>query len=187
VWGGTRFREEDVLEHDVRAAIYQHVQQHVGASLKEITDALGLSTTNAVWHLRKLEERGLVRGRKSNGAKVYYPTAGGVQARNLSVAGAALMNANARAVLAFIQEHPGVHQREVGRHLDVNHGTVRWHLKKLRNAELLEERRSGGATSYHATPLGMDALRAAAARHAAQPAAQGQVAPQPTAQATPPS
>lgn len=170
VWGGTRFRgTEEILEHEVRSKIYAYVQQHVGASLKEITDHLGLSTTNAVWHLRKLEDGGLVRGRKFNGSKIYYPTAGGVQARNLSIAGAALNNGNARAILAFVEAHPGVHQREVARTLDVNHGTVRWHLRKLRDAELLEERRSGDSAAYHVTSLGGEALRLLAQRAAQAP------------------
>jgi DNA-binding transcriptional ArsR family regulator len=177
VWGGTRFREPDVLDHEVRCAIYRYVQEHVGASLKEITESLQLSTTNAVWHLRKLEEGGLVRGRKFNGAKVYYPTAGGVQARNLSIAGAALASDNARDILRFVLEHPGVHQREVGRLLNVNHGTVRWHLKKLRKAELLEERRTGGTATYHTTDLGEEALRVVAARAQAQPAPVVQAVP----------
>lgn len=165
VWGVTRFRDtEEVLRHEIRSKIYRYVQDHVGASLKDITEALGLSTTNAVWHLRKLEDTGLLRGRKVNGAKVYYPTSGGVHARDLSVAGAALTSGNARAILDVIARHPGVHQREVARLLAINHGTVRWHLQKLRNAALLEERRAGAATSYHVTALGTEALRAVGAR-----------------------
>lgn len=165
VWGGTRFRStEDVLQHELRGKIYRYVEEHVGASLKDITEHLGLSTTNAVWHLRKLEDSGLVRGRKFNGAKVYYPTSGGVHARNLSLAGAALTSGNARTILEFVARHPGVHQREVARLLAVNHGTVRWHLKKLRDAELLEERRTGAHAAYHVTTLGTEALRAQAAR-----------------------
>lgn len=173
VWMGTRFRStEEVLQHELRSKIYRYVEEHVGASLKDITEALGLSTTNAVWHLRKLEDSGLVRGRKFNGAKVYYPTSGGVQARNLSLAGAALTSGNARSILEFVARHPGVHQREVARLLVVNHGTVRWHLKKLRDAELLEERRTGAHAVYHVTTLGQEALRALAARSPA-PASAG--------------
>ncbi|MCA1814192.1 MAG: winged helix-turn-helix transcriptional regulator [Halobacteriales archaeon] len=157
---GTRFRDgEELLQHDVRSGIYAYVQEHVGASLKDITESQGLSTTNAVWHLRKLEEGGLVRGKKCNGAKVYYPTSGGAMARDLSLAGAALTSGNAKRILAFVAEHPGVHQREVARLLGVNHGTVRWHLKKLRMAELLEERRIGASATYHLSPLGEVALR----------------------------
>ena len=165
LWLGTRFRDtEDILRHDVRSKLYAYIQAHVGASLKEVTDDLALSTTNAVWHLRKLEEAGLVRSRKFNGAKVYYPTSGGVAARDLSIAGAALTNGNARTIMQFVQEHPGVHQREVARLLAVNHGTVRWHLKKLLAAGLLEEERLPGSTSYRVTGLGADALRMLRAR-----------------------
>jgi len=159
--GGTRFlRPEDALQSGVRGRIYEYLRARRGANLKQLTEDLDLSTTNAVWHLRKLEGTGLVRSRKFNGLKVYYLTEGGVEARDLTLSAAALANENARAIFDFVLENPRIHQREIARALSVNHGTVRWHLKKLCLAGLLSEVRAGRVSLYEPTTAGYAAAKA---------------------------
>ena len=166
VYGGTRFlNREDVLGNPVRKQIYDYLTSRVGANLKQITDDLGLTTTNAIWHLRKLEDADLVRSKRFNGYKLFYPTEGGVDARNLTLSMTALQNDNAQEVFEFVVAHPGAHQREIARALSVNHGTVRWHLKKLRSADLLTEARQGKVSTYYPTPMGLEALQGVTARH----------------------
>jgi len=158
--GGARFiTKDEVLENDVRASIYNYLRAKVGANLKSITDDLHLTTTNAIWHLRKLEDAGLIHSRRFNGYKVFYPAEGGVAARRLSLSVTALNNENAQRVFEYVVANPGAHQREIARILGVNHGTVRWHLKKLRRAELLTEVRRGKTSAYYATDVGVEALQ----------------------------
>ncbi len=159
VYAGTRFTtREEVLANPVRVKIYAHVREKIGANLKQITDDLGLTTTNAIWHLRKLEDANLVHSRRFNGYKVFYPAEGGVAARRLSLSVTALTNDNAQSVFEYVIANPGTHQREIARALEVNHGTVRWHLRKLRRAELLTEVRRGKTSAYFATEMGVAAL-----------------------------
>jgi len=158
--GGARFvTPAEVLENDVRQGIYAYLKQSVGANLKQVTDDLHLTTTNAIWHLRKLEEAGLIHSKRFNGYKVFYPAEGGIEARRLSLGKTALANANAQEVFEHVVSHPGTHQREIARALGVNHGTVRWHLKKLMDAELIVEARKGKASAYAPTAMGMAALQ----------------------------
>jgi predicted transcriptional regulator len=158
--GGARFvTPAEVLANDVRKGIYGYLKDRTGANLKQVTDDLRLTTTNAIWHLRKLEEAGLVNSRRFNGYKVFYPAEGGVEARRLSLGKTALANENAQEVFEHVAANPGIHQREIARALGVNHGTVRWHLKKLLSAELIVETRRGKASAYEPTPMGLAALR----------------------------
>ncbi|HEX2021315.1 MAG TPA: helix-turn-helix domain-containing protein [Candidatus Thermoplasmatota archaeon] len=158
--GGARFvTPAEVLANDVRQGIYGYLKDRVGANLKQITDDLSLTTTNAIWHLRKLEEAGLIHSRRFNGYKVFYPAEGGIEARRLSLGKTALANAHAQEVFEHVVSHPGTHQREIARALGVNHGTVRWHLKKLMSAEMIVESRKGKASAYEPTPIGLAALR----------------------------
>lgn len=171
--GGARFvTPAEVLENDVRQGIYAYLKQSVGANLKQVTDDLHLTTTNAIWHLRKLEEAGLIHSKRFNGYKVFYPAEGGIEARRLSLGKTALANANAQEVFEHVVANPGTHQREIARALGVNHGTVRWHLKKLMDAELIVEARKGKASAYAPTPMGLAALEQVRAAHtpAAAPA-----------------
>ena len=158
--GGARFvTPAEVLQNDVRQGIYAYLKTSVGANLKQLTDDLHLTTTNAIWHLRKLEEAGLIHSKRFNGYKVFYPAEGGIEARRLSLGKTALANDNAQEVFQHVVAHPGTHQREIARALGVNHGTVRWHLKKLMDAELIVETRKGKASSYEPTQMGLQALR----------------------------
>jgi predicted transcriptional regulator len=158
LYGGARLvSDQELLENDTREAIYRYLESEVGANLKELTDALDLTTTNAIWHLRKLEEGDLVRSDKFNGYRVFYPAEGGKKAKQLTISKAALSNENARAIFEYITANPGAHQRKIARALDVNHGTVRWHLKKLRKADLLEEVDAGRSSEYFPTEVGEEA------------------------------
>lgn len=164
-FGGARFvTPAEVLQNDVRQRIFAYLRERVGANLKQLTDDLHLTTTNAIWHLRKLEEAGLIHSRRFNGYKVFYPAEGGVEARKMSLGKTALANDNAQEVFEHVVANPGTHQREIARALGVNHGTVRWHLKKLMHAELIVETRRGKASAYEPTPIGLSALREVEAR-----------------------
>ncbi len=158
-FGGARFvTPAEVLRNPVRQGIHKYLKNGVGANLKQLTDDLGLTTTNAIWHLRKLEDSGLIHSRRFNGYKVFYIAEGGIEARRMSLSVTALTNANAQEVFEYVMSHPGTHQREIARALTVNHGTVRWHLKKLMLAELIDETRRGKTSAYFATDNGIAAL-----------------------------
>lgn len=166
-FGGARFvTPAEVLQNDVRQRIFHYLKARVGANLKQVTDDLELTTTNAIWHLRKLEEAGLIHSKRFNGYKVFYPAEGGIEARRMSLGKTALANGNAQEVFEHVVANPGTHQREIARALGVNHGTVRWHLKKLMLAELIVEARIGKASVYEPTPMGLSALRELSAQRA---------------------
>jgi len=156
---GTRFvNSENVLQNDARRAIFDYIKANPGCHLRETAGALNLSTTNVLWHLRKLEESNLVHGKKLEGYKVFYPVEGGIEAKRMGLALAVLRNDNAIQVLAVIARSPSVHQREIARILGVNHGTVRWHLKKLGLVQLVLEVRKGAVSQYYISALGLQAL-----------------------------
>lgn len=169
---GTRFvNSENVLENDARRSIFEYIKTNPGCHLRETAGALQLSTTNVLWHLRKLEESNLVSSKKLEGYKVFYPVEGGVEAKRMGLALAVLRNPNARQILGIIARTPGVHQREIARLLMVNHGTVRWHLKKLGIVQLVLEVKKGAVSMYYVSALGLQALERVEARPAqtAQP------------------
>ena len=171
---GTRFvNSENVLENDARRSIFEYIKTNPGCHLRETAGALQLSTTNVLWHLRKLEESNLVGSKKLEGYKVFYTVEGGVEAKRMGLALAVLRNPNARHILGIIARTPGVHQREIARLLTVNHGTVRWHLKKLGIVSLVLEVKKGAVSMYYVSALGLHALERVETRPAqvAQPPA----------------
>ena len=166
--GGARFvNAENVLENDARKQIFEYIQAHPGVHLRAAAQNLSLSTTNVLWHLRKLEQANLVTSKKFEGYKVFYPVEGGVETKRKALALSVLKNDNAQQILEYVAANPSAHQREIARALGVTHGTVRWHLRKMEEAELLAPRKKEHTTHYYLSDLGKQAVGDFAQRAAA--------------------
>jgi len=175
--GGAKFVTKDnVLENDTREAIFELLQDKPGLHLRAISDELELSTTNVLWHLRKLKDADLVKGKKLEGYKVFYPVKGGQESQREAMASAVLRNENAKAILEYISTEPGAHQRAIARGLDVNHGTVRWHLRKMLKTDLVLEVEQNNAKQYYLTELGASVMGQPATGHEGTQAGSGQAA-----------
>src|SRR5688572_14891122 len=147
--GGLRHVDrENVLEHPMRQALLQTVQEHPGVHLRELAGRHSTAVTNTQWHLRKLEMAGLVKTQKVQGRRLYYPVQGGQQARAKALENAALANPNAEALSNFLSAHAGCNQRALVDGLQMNPGTVRWHLRRLEEAGLVRSIQEGAQTRY---------------------------------------
>jgi predicted transcriptional regulator len=147
--GGIKYvTAENVLDTSVRKNLYEYIDEYPGSHLREIARELNLKPSNAAWHLRKLEQTNLVRSRSIGGKKVYYLVEGGIEARREAVAESILRNANARKIMSYLVKNPGKHLVEIAHALNLNHHTVKWHIKKMYLAELIE-----GDTSNSTYPV----------------------------------
>ncbi len=155
--GGIKYvTPENVLDTEVRKNLYTYIEEYPGSHLREIARELDLKPSNAAWHLRKLEQTNLVRSRDIGGKKVYYLVEGGVEARKEAIAEAILKNKNARKIMTYLVDHPGKHLLEIANALDLNHHTVKWHIKKMYLAELVDGDTSNSAYPvYYPTEVGM--------------------------------
>ena len=139
---------DNVLDTDVRKNLYEYIDEYPGSHLREIARELELKPSNAAWHLRKLEQTNLIRSRNIGGKKVYYLVEGGIESRREAVAGSILRNDNAYNIMQFLIKNPGKHLLEIAHALDLNHHTVKWHIKKMYIAELID-----GDTSHSSYPV----------------------------------
>lgn len=152
--GGLRHVDKDnVLEHPMRQSLLQVVEDEPGVHLRELANRHGTAVTNTQWHLRKLEMAGLVATRKIQGRRLYYPKEGGVAMRDQAVQNAAVQNPNARRILECVLATPGINQRKLADALSMNPGTVRWHLRKMEDAELLRSVPDGAQQRYFAIEI----------------------------------
>jgi predicted transcriptional regulator len=160
-FGGIKYvTPENVLKTEVRKTLYEYIDNYPGSHLREIARELDLKPSNAAWHLRKLEQTNLVRSREIGGKKVYYLVEGGVEARKEAIAEAILRNKNARDIMQYLQDKPGKHLLEIAHALDLNHHTVKWHIKKMYIAELINGDTSNSAYPvYYPTDIGIEAIK----------------------------
>ncbi len=158
--GGVKYVTADnVLDTEIRKHLYDYIDGFPGSHLREIARELDLKPSNAAWHLRKLEQTNLVRSRFIGGKKVYYLVEGGMEVRKQAIAESILKNNNAREIMQYLQTHPGKHLLEIAHALNLNHHVVKWHIKKMYMAELVEGDTSNSAYPvYYPTEIGMEAL-----------------------------
>lgn len=150
---------KEALKNPQRSMLYGFVRGNPGVHLKKLSEEFGMKTSSILWHIRKLESAELVRSERANGYRVFYPTEGGVAVKNVSRAITALQNPNALALFEHVHSHPGRGVAEISASLGMHAGTVRWHLRKLREFQLVEELVRGDEVSYFATPLGHKSLQ----------------------------
>ncbi len=150
---------DNVLDTEVRKNLYQYIDECPGSHLREIARELDLKPSNAAWHLRKLEQTNLVRSRLIGGKKVYYLVEGGIESRKRAIAESILRNDNAYHIMKFLYDNPGRHLLEIAHALDLNHHVVKWHIKKMYLAELVEGDTTNSAYPvYYPTEIGAEAL-----------------------------
>ena len=150
---------ENVLDTEVRKNLYEFIDEYPGSHLREIARELKLKPSNAAWHLRKLEQTNLIRSRAIGGKKVFYLVEGGIETRREAVAESILRNKNAYDIMYYLSNNPGKHLLEIAHALDLNHHTVKWHIKKMYMAELIEGDTSNSAYPvYYATEIGVHAI-----------------------------
>lgn len=147
--GGLRHIDKhNVLDHPMRQSLLDVVETEPGVHLRELANRHDTAVTNTQWHLRKLEMAGLVKTQKVQGRRLYYPTRGGAAAKDQAVRNAAIQNPNAKKIMDYLQGHPGTNQRTLAENLDMNPGTVRWHLRKMQSAEMVRIVQDGTQTCY---------------------------------------
>lgn len=140
--------EQNVLEHPLRKSIMETVTGTPGVHLRELATRHDTAVTNTQWHLRKLEQAGLVRTQKVGGRRLYYPTKGGVATKEEAVFHAATLNPNAELIFSFVSKHIGCDMKKLAEALELNPGTVRWHLRRLETAGLLKTEAHGANVYY---------------------------------------
>jgi predicted transcriptional regulator len=140
--------EQNVLEHPLRNGIMETVSSAPGVHLRELATQHGTAVTNTQWHLRKLEQAGLVRTQKVGGRRLYYPTKGGVATKKEAEFNAATLNPNAEKIFAFVSKHIGCDLKKMAEALQLNPGTVRWHVRRLETAGLLKTESHGSQVYY---------------------------------------
>lgn len=149
---------KEALKNPQRAMLYGFVRATPGAHLKQLSEEFKMKTSSILWHIRKLEAADLVHSERANGFRVFYPTEGGIEAKRLSRAITTLHNENARRIQERVHDKPGQTVKELSERLDIHSGTVRWHLRKLREFGLVDELVREDGSKFFGTPLGGKAV-----------------------------
>jgi predicted transcriptional regulator len=150
---------KEALKNPQRAMLYGFVRGNPGVHLKKLSEEFAMKTSSILWHIRKLENAELVRSERANGFRVFYPVEGGIEIKRVSRAITALQNGNARVLYEAVEREAGQSPAQLADRLNIHGGTVRWHLRKLREFGLVEELVRDDGSTFYATALGRRSLQ----------------------------
>lgn len=149
-----RIRPTTTLENDTRKHIFDAVCGTPGLGVHAIASQAGVSYSTATYHLERLVAAGMIVMTPDGNKLCYYKNGGAfteVERRILPL----LKNDEAARLLEAILENPGTYRAALAERLGVTATTINWHLRRLREANLVQENRQGRNAYLYANVLTM--------------------------------
>jgi len=132
---------EDVLENENRSKIIDLILDSPGIHFNELLRETELSPGNLVWHLDVLETYHII-GKKNVGQYlVYFPLYDYNPMSNINIKLA--KSDTTLRILSIIEENPGTYGSEIANKLDLDHKTVKYHIDKLKEINMIESKKVG--------------------------------------------
>lgn len=139
-------RGDDALELDSRREIFQAVERNPGIHFRELERRLDYSVGTLQYHLKYLVDEGLLDEEKGDYTR-YYPRRRFEEFEKTALD--AMRRKYARRILAYLLTHPGSSHGDLVDALGKAPSTISWHLKRLRDEGLVDERRDGGSREIY--------------------------------------
>lgn len=142
----TRLKRPEILENDVRNAIYAIIRASPGISARAVQRQSELSWGTVVYHLRQLERHHLVVSRALGRTRNYYENHG--KYKGMEVQLACLQSPRALVLARLILQQPGMTQETLAQSSGFPQPTTSYYVRKLKQASLVEEQREGRYARY---------------------------------------
>ncbi len=146
----SRIKKDDLLNHDVRRALFNLVKDDPGIHAHALSEASETGWGTTVYHLRRLEKNGFVTSEKKGRYRRFFPASGFLE-RTREVL-SLLQNDTTNQVAKTILEDPGLNQSSICEKLDISPSLANWHINRLLDAELVERNRQGRTVHYTPGP-----------------------------------
>lgn len=143
-----RIRPAAALENDTRKVIFNAVCERPGLGVHDIADAANVSYSTATYHLERLVGAGMLVMTPDGNKLCYYKNGGAFNESERRLV-PILKNREATRLLESILESPGTYRAALAERLGVTATTINWHLRRLREAGLIDETRQGRNAYLH--------------------------------------
>lgn len=138
--------DDEVLGLENRRRVFQLIRSHPGLHLRELERRLPISLGDLRYHVDYLERKGLVNSKSDGYRKTYFSV------RDVSVVDRGLLSLlrqkSPRRIILHLLAHDEADAEALGAAVDLSRSTLSFHLKKLREAGLVETRKVEGRHRY---------------------------------------
>src|SRR5919202_983513 len=126
--------------------IYKYIVNYPGVHLRKICRELGLAMGDTQYHLSILENEGRIKSRRVGNHRHYYPVTIPNE-QNESIL-AFLRQETIRDILIYLLENPGSSQQVLANFMNVSSPTIKWHMSRLIESDLVMTTREGKVVKY---------------------------------------
>jgi DNA-binding MarR family transcriptional regulator len=127
----------DILNLETRRLLYNFIVENPGLHLREIARRLNLTFFNLNYHIRYLEKLGMISTKKDEFyTRVYPKESFGFKEKEIMDF---IRRKTPRHILMCICAYPAITQNEIAKNLEKHPTTVKYHLKKLIELDIIEE------------------------------------------------
>jgi predicted transcriptional regulator len=132
---------DTVLDLASRRRIVEYVREHPGLHLRALAEALAMPVSTLEYHCYHLEKHGHLAVREGGGFKAFYPSEG-MDRRDRDILYLVRHDAP-RRICAHLLLHPGATPGDLKEVVKLSGPTLSFHLKKLRDAGIVQETPEG--------------------------------------------
>lgn len=134
-----------------RKNIYAFIKASPGTCISEIANYMGLNRGSLRHHLKILEAENLVETHSIRGKVRYFQNNSTYEGKDKLVI-SALQNEMARKIISKILDEECNTNRDLAQTTGISKGTITWHIKQLKELDLIEENKVGRSTMYNINP-----------------------------------
>jgi len=142
-----RLTIEQVLENENRDKIISLILEQPGVHFNEILREINISAGTLVWHLDILETFKVIQKQRIGQYLVYYPytVKNPISKLDLKLR----KSRTTLEILQLINDNPGMYQNQIAHRMDLNHKTVKYHIDKLIESELILAKKKGRKNFFY--------------------------------------
>lgn len=141
---------DPILDLEARKRIFEHIKESPGAHLREIKRALDLPMGVLEHHLRFLEKKEIIVGKKDRYYKRFYLIRTSSKHKAiLSV----LRQKKPRDIVIFLIDNPGSRHKDIVKRFGLGASTLSFYMKDLLKKGIVERKKVGRTSEFLVTDV----------------------------------
>ncbi|MCQ1537196.1 helix-turn-helix domain-containing protein [Methanosarcina sp. KYL-1] len=142
----------NALDNLKRKGIYAFIKARPGAYVSEIASNMGLNRGTLRHHLKILEMENMIEAQRYCGKVRYFQNNSTYDEKEKQVI-SAFQNEMTRKILSNILKEECNTNMDLARTIGISRSTISWHMKQLKELDIIEENKEGKNTIYNINPV----------------------------------
>jgi outer membrane protein assembly factor BamB/predicted transcriptional regulator len=135
-------KKEEILDNFIRGQLYGRISENPGLSLTELSEKVNRPTGTIVYHLRTLENEGLIKSQRRGLNRLFFSSSVKVKE------GFFELKPLQRMLLSLVEKNPGISQQKLSELTEVSPATINRHIHELVERALVKITKGSSTQCY---------------------------------------